>query len=364
MNAAPEPPIVERLDAYLSRRARSSLPLRPGEIVTVAVGVLRGCAGTPDRARGATWGLTAHGCPVLVQDPEGDDAPTATARVLSQMATMTVGEGHDLLERARDIVLTRPPRVWEQWERRLFTWAEPTPLVLGPLAPREEESPLLSDRGSIAPPSSLSALVDADLAALVADIVRDATGRWRAWRHRRAATFGVVAAAVTVTVVVALSAGERQPASADIPRTGVTTPAFDPLATPSAIDRSPGERGDLIGPPTTPGTLPSTSATWSPDSASASPNDDAVEAARTLLTSWASCSGDVSCQQSLREGSAGPQEASPGDPADAEITLVDDFGGLAVLRVDDGAVPQYLTIVRTEDRWLVRAVRTVADQPS
>ncbi|MDF2993866.1 MAG: 5-nucleotidase/2,3-cyclic phosphodiesterase [Microbacterium sp.] len=363
MNAAPALTVTERLDDYLRRRARSGLPLTPGETVTVAVGVLRGCHDAADRARGAAWGLTARGRPLLVDAPDGDDALGATAIVLAQLAPLTASDGRDLIERARDAILTQPPRIWEQWERRLFAWADPLPLVLGPLAPRDDSGS--AEPTSAAQTSPFLALVDADLASMASEAIRGLVTGWRTWRHRRALVFGVVAAGVAVVLAMALPAGERGTASAD--DRGSKTPAPAAPSTPSASPTAP-HPGDRTPPPS-----PESLASEAPapdaeapgaDTSPAPPTDDVVAAAESLLTAWAACADDASCEQALREGRAEPGEAPPRDPREANVSLVDDFGGLAVVRLDDGAAPQYVTIVRAKDRWLIRAVRTVADQPS
>ncbi|WZH36437.1 MAG: hypothetical protein PIR02_17010 [Microbacterium enclense] len=363
MNADPTPTVTERLDDYLRRRACSGLPLAPGETVTIAVGVLRGCHDAADRARGAAWGLTARGRPVLVDGPDGEDAVGATATVLAELAPLTASDGRDLIERARDAILTQPPRVWEQWERRLFAWAEPVPLVLGPLAPRDD--PGSRETTSVAQTSPFLALVDDDLASMASEAIRRFVDGWRTWRHRRALVFGVVAAGVAVVLAMALPSGERGTASAD--DSGATTPTHTALSTPS-VSPSASHPRDLTPPPSPESRAPEAPA---PDAetpgAGTSPApqaDDVIAAAESLLTAWATCADDTSCEQTLREGRAEPGEAPPRDPREADISLVDDFGGLAVVRLDDGTAPQYVTIVRAKDRWLIRAVRTVADQPS
>lgn len=75
------------------------------------------------------------------------------------------------------------------------------------------------------------------------------------------------------------------------------------------------------------------------------------------------------CRDAVRE--------TPGRPAldgvlglagaEREITLVEDYGGVAVLRVaaiSPGAAPdRLLVIVETAQKWLIRDAYDVADQP-
>ena len=51
--------------------------------------------------------------------------------------------------------------------------------------------------------------------------------------------------------------------------------------------------------------------------------------------------------------------------AERTVTLLDEFGGAAVLRVEASAAPaapQLVVIVRAGDRWLLRDVYDVAEQ--
>jgi len=45
------------------------------------------------------------------------------------------------------------------------------------------------------------------------------------------------------------------------------------------------------------------------------------------------------------------------------VRVLDGYGGVAALRVSAGGVHQVVVVVRNEDRWLVRDVYDVADQP-
>jgi len=357
MDAPLATPAVERLGAYLRRRDRSGLALHPGEVVTLIVGVLRGCQDAEDRARGSVWGLTAHGCPVLREDPGGSDALEATASVLAQLAEMVPGEGGCHAARARDAVLTQPPRTWDDMERRLFAWAEPVPLVLGPLAPRDGPGPDETERPRVAP-SPLFALVDADLATWATEIVRELRARWGSSRRGKVITVAGAATVAALAAAAMLPSSPQEDASVTATPSSVTMTSAPGVAATTA----PPTPGDLRPVPTpTDQAVGDEPAALDPPS---SADDDIVTAATRLLTTYTACAGDTSCEQTLREGRADPDEAPPADPAHAHISLVDDFGGLAVVRLDDGASAQYVTLVREKDRWLVRAVRTVADQPS
>ncbi len=362
MTTVPSPPLVEYLDDYLRRRRRSGLPLTPGEAVTLAVELVRGYRRAEEnRAQGSAWALTARGCPVLVDEIEGDDPRGATTAALSQLAGMLDEDGRERVEGVRDALFAVPPTPGEL-ERRLFEWAAPMPLVLGPLSPRIDEAGEPS-RAAAQPPPLLAA-IDGDLATVAVKAVRELRQRWRGWRYARAFSFALIAVgtAAVVGVVVPMTAPPPLPASEASPATTtpstVRTPDAEFPATPLPSGRptvlDPGGPTPLLS-----GETPMPSATGTSSS-----GEDVIDAARALLTAYAACTGDPSCEQNLREGKADPDEAPPKDPADARISLVDDFGGLAVVRVDHGDESRYVTLVRQKDRWLVRAVRTVADQPS
>ncbi|MEV7768298.1 hypothetical protein [Microbacterium sp. NPDC086615] len=364
MIASAAPPVVERLDDYLHRRSRSGLPLSPGEVVTLAVGVLRGCHRAEDRSHRGFWALTARGCPTLLDEGEGegDDVLAETARVLARLADMTDRDGRPLVERARDTVLTDPPRAWEEAERRLFAWADPVPLVLGPLAPI-----VAADTGPVrAPAASASGFlttVDADVATMVAEAVRDVREKLRRVRHLRWITFGAVAVATALVLGLLLPSSAPASIPAGDPGPSATTWADEeiPDATPPATPTPSGHPTvlDLGG---TTHLLDVQTRTPAPSETSA--DGEIVASARALLELYAACAGEPGCEQRLREGRAAGDDETPMNPAVADITLVDDFGGLAVFRLDAGDRRQYVTLVRDKDRWLVRAVRSGTDQPS
>lgn len=362
MTTASSPPLVEYLDDYLRRRRRSGLPLTPGEAVTLAVELVRGYRRAEENhAQGSAWALTARGCPVLVDEIDGDDPRGATTAALSQLAGMLDDDGRERVDGVRDALFPVPPPPGEL-ERRLFAWADPMPLVLGPLSPRIDEADEAS-RAAAQPPPLLAA-IDGDLAAAAMEAVREVRQRWSRWRHARAFSFALIAVGTVAVVGVAvpMTVPLTQPAAEATPSTitpsVARTPDAEPPATPLPSGRptvlDPGGPTPLLSDPTP---MPSVTET-------SSSGDTVVETARALLIAYATCAGDPTCEQNVREGRADPDETPPKNPADARISLVDDFGGLAVVRVDDGDESRYVTLVREKDRWLVRAVRTVADQPS
>ncbi len=327
--------LAEPFDAYLRRRARSTVPLTAGEAVTAAVGLLRGCRGAAAAREGTTWWLTATGCPVAVDDPGGPDGVAATAESLAHLAEIAADPStRDILGRARESVLTRPPRDWDAVERRLFSHAAPLPLVLGPLIPSAEAAPPSAEReGAMA---RVLELVDADLAEATRSALGGIRERWRTSRMLRLATVG---GGLAVIAVIGFSLIPAEHSSA-----------------PSASERT------LMDP------APTSSTPWLSDPPPVDErrplSDDVEEIARRLFTDIAGCRDDKACASSYEENSVFPREPLLADAAAGEIEVVDDFGGVTVVRVDAAGSTQYVTLVRQNERWLVRAARTVADQPS
>lgn len=365
MHLVPLDTTIDTVVGYLHRRRRSALPLTAGEAATLAVTVVRGCAGAPSRAAGAQWRITAEGRPVLVDDPGGDDVLEASVAVLDDVTSLVPLDVRPGFARLRDALLTDPPPTWDALERRLLAVIEPQPIVLGPLSPAVHDS--------AAPPNASQA--DAELPSFLA------AARALLARVRPRVLFAGVAAAVVVLVVaIMMTAPPGEPVAA-VPA-GVETPG----AVPRSLDGA-GEPDGAVSSAATPAAEPSASsntatkaepATASGDGAAQGPQEasgtaqrgpaemasgDLATAASAVLSSLAACTDDV-CAAPLREAPADPAEPAPLDPRDARLDVIDDFGGLAVVRLTEGERAQYVTLVRGEDRWLVRSVGDVADQPS
>ncbi|MBT9607022.1 hypothetical protein [Microbacterium sp.] len=338
---------IDSLEGYLHRRRRSALPLTPGEAATIAIAVVRGCADASLRARGGQWRLTAEGRPVLVPDPDADDVLAATARILDELVTLVDADVRPGFARLRDVVLTEPPRAWDIGERRLLAVVEPQPIVLGPLTPGEPQvagTPRVEAEGS------------ADTARPpLLDGVRRVLRRGASRRGLVLTAVGVAALVVVGASSIPAAPSETTtpvPVSSLSPGSSVFSSTASPAARPS--DASP----TAIAPPS----APSATAT-PPVTAAPSADDDVRSAALALLRQLAACP-DAECASTLREAPADPGEPALLDPAAAELEVVDDFGGLAVIRLTRADRTQYVTLVREKDRWLVRSVRDVADQPS
>lgn len=341
MTAATTCTPVEPFAAYLRRRGASATALTPGEVVTAAVGLLRGCRSARRSQGGATWWLTAHGQPVVVPDDGASDLVSATVDDLRRLATLVPDRAtQELVSRAGEAVSTRAPREWDAMERRLFAHADPEPLVLGPLTPRTT-----TERTEIDPPpvaADTFFTVDGELIGVVRRSVAALRERRLTSSRIRATVVGGGLAALLVAAAVLFLPGTRSPA----PIPGPTVRA-SPSASPIAS------------------VVPHPSATAPPPVDERVPlSDDATELARAVFADMARCGPDQDCRSALEEPSTFPRESLLPDAEHADITLIEDFGGVTVVRVADPARAQYVTLVRFDGKWLVRAVETVADQPS
>lgn len=103
------------------------------------------------------------------------------------------------------------------------------------------------------------------------------------------------------------------------------------------------------------------------DAPSADPTDGAgpVAGTRVALRALRDCASADACGQIFEE----PAHTSPDGlvvhATDAtRVTLLDEYGGIAVLRLEDaGHDAQILVMVSNNGKWLVRDVYDVADQP-
>lgn len=361
--------LVEPFDAYLRRRSRSAIAFTAGEAVTAAVALLRGCRGATGRFAGTRWWLRADGCPVAEEEDGEPDAIAATADALERIAAITDDDAtRDMVTRARESVLTRPPREWDAVERRLFQHAGPIPLVLGPLTPVVEEPPASAVQATPSAPSRVLALIDADLADAVHEVLRDVRERWRRSPVVRFGTMCAAAGAIiVVTGLLMWPTPDGSAASAPGPsesRTVGESPSADaPSAFPLAADTATDE--PTMTPPAV-SVTPDETATKpdQPTEGSSAASAAPVDAARDLFAEIDRCVGDTACVAAHEEDSGFPHEPLLAGARDADIELIDDFGGVVVVRLSADSTTQYVTLVRQKDRWLVRAVRTVADQPS
>lgn len=347
------PLCVERVDAFLDRRAAGRMPLSQGETVTLGVSLLRGIAQGESIIQGTgEWWLTDAGRPVLAVGASDRVAATTTSELLRRL-----GAGSPCAEAlAAAAGAISGPRMSVRdlgdAEDALFALAAAEPLATAPVGPRATRDLVPADRRDAVLPEAapsqswteiLGRHVDADLADAVSHVT---TGLWRRLRSPRR-TGGRPWLLATGAAGVVLAAGMLWPTEAGGPATA------DPgLA---------GGWGPTATETPTPG--PSVSATHD---AGAAPVD-LVAITDALLTARTSCGADRSCLAGLVDDPATEFAAGAIDlpTRDRQTTLLDDFGGVAVLRVDavSGTPAAQLVVLMLQDgRWLLRDVHT-AEQP-
>lgn len=361
------PHCPHRLDEWLGRRTR----LDDGEIVTLGVSILRGSASAHERGleRGEWW-VTSDGRPVLAGMGPGDWRET-TRDVLSHLVALSPSLLAEVLSDVSGAIASPGhAAAMEELEARLFAGAEPAPLVtefvslparrLTAHEERTTSEAASEPRGRL--PSALHGFVDHPIVdrlnRLIARTEQPPSARSERARPRtRARTprrpLLVAAAVMAAVLVIGVSwpdgdtAADGGTATADKPRDdGSSAPTSPPRSSPSdspaTVRADDASTGDALEEGTS--TLAHT--------------------ASQLIETYAACA--ATCGTSVVED---PRDTFPrgvaNDPdADRTTTVVERYGGVAVLRIDaPGHAAQYAVIIRTNDSWLVRDVFDVADQP-
>lgn len=328
----------------VARRA----PLTPGEIVTVAVSLLRGAVEAGDLgAVNGQWWVTDAGRPVLALTGAADWRP-ATAGLFALLAEDQHNDVVAALARCADTVAD--PRLLardaEGCEHALFALAEPAALGtrLVPVLVRDLTAPAPVD--TPAPPGVVE-LVARWVDAGLADRLRMALRRRSPVRHAPGERTPAAPRATRRRAPWLLGAG----LAAAILVTGLLWPAEAPVGATPAPRATPSGTGTPTGP-----------------AGSSPPVATSEDPLVLLVDDLARCVAAPCGATDPREDPARPVPAgiasTPGAPR--RITVLDDYGGVSVLRVEgaEGDVPpQIVVIVRDEEKWLVRDVYDVADQP-
>lgn len=355
---------VERVDAFLARRRSGGADLSAGEVVTIAVSLIRGCVAARGTRLTGAWWLTQDGTPTFVCGRARAGAPAGADEAIGDAAG-------SLLES-----LASAPVVTSAWrlpeiasllrvggdptaaEAHLFAVTPPEPLVLAPLTPRRAAEARQSAAIQVVEPARRGSLwgrliarhVDIGVGEMVSDAfdgARRATERAR----RRIARPWLVAVGIAGLIVVgglAWPTSTAPPASA---RPGPSASSTSPPPSPSA--RADGEDPESVDHAGTAG----------PGEGSVDAEDPAL-ALSAALDVLGSCR-DIPCAKDLFEDAVAT-ELPPGAvdlPREhRSVALLDDLGGVAILSVTavDGTTPaQLVVLVRSEQRWLIRDVRAV-----
>lgn len=345
-------PCTERLSDFLARRESTLTPLTAGEVITLAVSALRARGELASRsAESGEWWLTDAGRPVLAVGVGATAAVSATRDLL--LAAARSSDQHlPLLDTAAVAVSAEriTTHELEEIETALFAAARPSPLQTAmesstAATPRRVARSRAADTaapGAHSPLRALMSHVDADLADAVSRVT---TAIWR--RSRAPGPPGasrrrlvVVAGAIAALVV---GVGLLWPSGVDESETTA------PTGGPSAYS-SPAASASAAARPTS-----------SPSPASAT-SESRVD---DLLRARSACQADTACLSDVQEDPGAVFDAGPIDAAAADrtITMLDDFGGAAVVRVDADGGSQLVVIVQRAEQWLLRDVHDVAEQP-
>ena len=412
---------TDRVLGLLVRRAATGGALTSGECSTLVISLLRGLDELGEGVEGVrsgVWWLTDGGRPVFVFGV-GPDARAGAAEIVARLGE---DAGDKALKRVLGVVERGlketadhprlPRKLLEAWEQELASIAAPQPLERATPAPERaseiaggasthdllglrstSRSALRSRRGLrtdraraarglVARGAEVGEAVRAGIGSLLAR-ARELSGG-RPARRAAAADAGerdvrartrrkslILAGGVAAAVV--LAGGLLWPAGG---APGETADA----AGRSATDAPSGAHGAGTGPePLTATGLAEDIGTS--DTAPATPepsDDDPVSAASALLKTISDCRdrGDSSCPGGVVAGSSGIVDAlEAAEQGNPSFELVDDYGGVAVLRLDvtgsgsepaenaEGPVGLIVVLLRENEKWLVRDVYDVADQP-
>lgn len=330
------------------------LHIGDGEAVTLGVSILRGAVEAEGLSGGAgEWWLTDDGRPVLGLEAGTSTLPwrEASVAVLGDLANVSSAPVARAVSALAEAISGPAPLtiVAAALEESLFGTAAPAPLATDvPLRARttsihRASAPAPSHDGRPRGNDLVSGFLDAEWADRLRDTARTLRARLRhraapaqsTRAHRRGAVFAAAAAAVAVlTIGLMWPEGSATSADPSSPTPTATTDESDLEASPSAAAADPPESSDLR-----------------------SVAVDLLE--RFAECAAAGCPATVAERPDLRV-SEGPLLA-PRDERETE--LVDDYGGVAVLRVDAEGGSQLVVIVRTDESWLVRDVFDAADQP-
>ncbi|HWL79287.1 hypothetical protein [Microbacterium sp.] len=370
------PVCVERADAFVRRRGASGAPLSPGETVTLAVSIVRGFAElvTARAPVAGRWWVTDAGRPLFACGASGEAAPFASAELLRSLATPATAATLD--EAVRAVLAERPSRhELDAVEQRLFGLARPEPLALTVFGPRRARSAMTDAAADPASPRRRAVIAesDAEPRGLIASLARhidadlgDAVSRvvTEAWRRLRSARSGgrrrpwLLAGGLAVAIV---TGGFVWPAGAD--------DAVSTEAPPLPVSSVPTREGSLGAAPSDETNAAGEAVAVLEESTADSTTDvpapgDLAAVADELLTARLACAGETSCLAAVAED---PSSTFPPGVVDLAgdargVSLVDEFGGVAVLRVEPvggASGAQLVVLVRGGEGWLLRDVYDV-----
>lgn len=410
---------TDRVLGFLVRRTAAGRMLTPGECSTLVVSLLRGLDEVGegvDGGNGGEWWLTDGGRPVFVLG-DGADVRAGAAEIIGRLAADNTDK---VVKRALDVIAQGlgktsaqprlPRRLLDAWEAELLNVAAAQPLERGGDVPEPARGDARTTdwRASVVPHHSprlradrartddarhltarVRAISEAARTLVEAMVVRAAAlrgarvgrrsapdttsastggvggGVERASRRRRSLIVaGAAAAVVLATGLLWPDGGTPGEAADGAPLPAASAPSG---AGEAPAEVQPAETADAESEPAPPERPEKPHPT-----SEARSGDDVVAAASSLLGTIAGCRvrGDVACAGGVASGSTGVVKAleiaAKGKPA---LELVDEYGDVAVVRLSLGgdtaeaAARLMVVLIRTDEKWLVRDVYDVADQP-
>lgn len=378
---------VEPVETLIARRCAAGRPLTSGETVTLVGSLLRGIVEVAGRAVTGRWWLEDGGRPVFVPG-EGVSSTAASVAVIERIRD-------ECADRAMQRMLVRIAvgmadhrvvlRELDAWEGELTELAAPRALEreipdmdgawpapervralpfhragLAEVTGQLEERPSLRERLVLIGARLQERVRDSipSKAKVSSDVETGADGAARTRAPRgRVLLVGAGAAALVILGGLLWPGGDED---AVMPQAVAADRQASPA--PSASER--GQVSQLEEP------RPSASDAPAPDRPQPDRDDDDVErTAMRLLKAIDGCRAkkDRDCATAVAAGGAqGVLDRLGADAAGRDVTLVEDYGDIAVTRLGRTAAngEQMLVLVREEDGWLVRDVYDVADQPS
>lgn len=356
------PLCAHELGDLARRREAADTPFDPGEVVTLAVSVLRGaiaeCAQHPGVACVGRWWLDEAGRPLFVHCGSGDGIVVASVSAIGMLRA-------DALDARLAAALDDTVTCLEDDERRASSAASVEDALFGVAAPCAVATEVLSRRAATVHLEAgentaddeprlwerLAGAWDGPLAGLLASTAaafrprrRPRGERSRGGRSRRG--------------ILLLAAG----CAALVMAIGLLWPTNDPSDGASSDD--PSSSVTDVGAPTIAAEA-STGADAAGQDAEPSASPDLVTLAAELLAAWRSCADDA-CRAGLQETPAALATTGAAMSASPAVTLLDDFGGLATLRVEDptgATTAQIVSIVRRDEKWVLRGINDVAQHP-
>ncbi|GAA1692902.1 hypothetical protein GCM10009808_07590 [Microbacterium sediminicola] len=350
--------------------------LTPSQLATVFVALLRGSAEmarSDDAEAPGEWWMTGSGRPVFAL---GDTGTACAASACALIAELDIDDAEmralgDTVAGAISTAANDSSRL--RCEQRIFATVAPAALIpvtgtasmaLRTEPPVRDLPPSLAGDAEHMPeerrngPAVTSGMWGAAMSREVRDMADEVLARVRRRRRsggtaarprRRRVVLGALglAAVVAVAALLLLDVAPEGAASSGGAAAENETPGAA-TGTPTSVDGEGETAADgMSHQPATP--------------------EEITAIAAALLDAWTTCGEDVSCRSTIAES---PDLGSPGGAAVApvsslDLTLIDDFGDVAVVGATEAGAETTLIVVlaRPDGEWLLRDVYGVAQQP-